>query len=276
MADKMMFTVDAQQIIVKLHFAALQATRGSTGQGKFFVNTGIENDDPKGNPEKVGKTTFRLDNSSGSYQVGYISDLTYQKSFKLDNAITDIFKLRAELYSEDKALLDKNGIDAEKQKRFSEYSKMINDALKTAGKSEFKEEDFQNEGKLTEIRDIINRLMKTDKNVIAKMSTRNEELKKKKEEVMPILEQYMNVFAGADNVKNLNEKNVSDMQVSSQLKGPNDSGLVNNFEIQPISNKEREALNANFRSKAVKSKDGSATCTEKICFCVEYTLSVND
>jgi len=51
--------------------------------------------------------------------------------------------------------------------------------------------------------------------VIDGISKYNEELKKKKEEVMPLLEKYMNVFAGADNVKNWDEKNVIAVQVSS-------------------------------------------------------------
>lgn len=277
MADEMMFTIDAQQILVKLHFAALQATRGSTGQGKFFVNTGIENDDPKGNPEKIGKTKFNLDNPSGSYYAGYVTDLTYQKSFKLENAITDIFKLRAELYGEDRALLDKDDTErSEKEKRFIECGQMINDALSTAGKPTYSDADFQNEKTLVQIRDIIKNVLSTNEKVIDGISKYNEELKKKKEEVMPLLEKYMNVFAGADNVKNWDEKNVIAVQVSSQLKGPNDTNLVKNFEIQPISEKEREVLNSNFKSKGVKSKDGIISCTAKMCFYVEYKLSVNE
>ena len=277
MANEMMFTIDAKQILAKLHFAALQATRGSTGRGKFFVNTGIANDDPNGKPEKIGKTVFKLDNPSGSYYAGYVTDLTYQKSFKLENAITDIFKLRSELYGEDRALLDKDDTErSEKEKRFKECGQMINDALSTAGKPTYSDADFQNEKTLVQIRDIIKNVLSTNEKVIEEISKYNESLKEKKEEVMPLLEQYMNVFAGADNVKNWDEKNVTAVQVSSQLKDPNDTNLVKNFEIQPISEKEREVLNSNFKSKGVKSKDGVISCTVKMCFYVEYKLSVNE
>ena len=52
--------VDASDILVKLHFSGLQKIRKSVkdlGDG-FIVNTGIQNDNAQGTPEKVGKTKF--------------------------------------------------------------------------------------------------------------------------------------------------------------------------------------------------------------------------
>ena len=67
MSDKkMLFTIDASEILAKMHFAALQGAHGSTGKG-FFVNTGIVNDRKNGSPEDIGNTRFDLKNDSSMY-----------------------------------------------------------------------------------------------------------------------------------------------------------------------------------------------------------------
>ena len=61
--DKILFTVDASQIIVKLHFAGRQAIKGDVSDfNGFIVNTGIINDNPNGDPDNIGKTKIDLKN----------------------------------------------------------------------------------------------------------------------------------------------------------------------------------------------------------------------
>lgn len=282
MANVMMFTVDASQIIAKMHFAALQATRGdvdkATKGGGFIVNTGIVKDNPNGVPEQLGKTRFNLDNSSGKYYVGIVSNIGFYQSFALENAITDIFKLRAELYGADKSLLDKNEKDAEEMtKRFDEVAQTIKDALADAGEDVPEDDEFRDESTLVKIRDTIKKIIDTNKDNI--VSTYSKAVDDKKVECIPVLQKYMNVFAGSDNVKTITSKNVLAMQVSSNISSPNDKMLVKDFSIQAIPQGEKDALAASFKEKALKNPDDGSrkdNCVVKMCFYVEYSLSIGD
>lgn len=63
---KMLFKIDASEILAKMHYAGLQNANSATGKG-FFVNTGIVNDSESGSPENIGKTRFDLKNDSEMY-----------------------------------------------------------------------------------------------------------------------------------------------------------------------------------------------------------------
>lgn len=276
--DAIMFTVDASQIVAKMHFAALQATRGDVNQVKgFFVNTGIINDNSNGVPEKLGKTRFNLDNSSGKYYVGIVANMGFYQSFALDNAITDIFKLRSELYGTDKSLLDKNPDKAnEMTTKFNSFAETIQKALTDSGENAPSIDDFKDEKKLVQIRDTLKNAI--SKNTNEKISTYNSVLAKTKTNMAKYLQNYMNVFAGSDNVKDITDKDVLAIQVSSKITGPNDKSLVKNFSIIPIPQNEKDALTASFKEKALKnpSKDDKDNCIVKMCFYVEYNLTIGD
>ena len=276
MADAMMFTVDASQIVAKMHLAGLQATRGDVNNvSGFIVNTGITNDDPNGSPEKLGKTRFNLDNSSGAYYAGIVFNIEFYQLCALENAMTDIFKLIAELYG-DKKLPDKNPSNAEELvKRFDAHVKTISDACQKVGIAVPSEDDFKDAAKLTKIRDEL-RAKANGNN--SKISTYEDKVNEGKETAAKLLQSYMNVFAGADNVENITSDVVIAIQVSSKVKGPNDKALVNDFQIQPIPQSEKSALLASFKEKALKAKDDGKTpnCVIKMCFYVEYKLTIGE
>ena len=284
MAEKMMFTVDASQIIAKMHFAALQATRGdASNNDAFFVNTGIQNDDPNGSPEKIGKTRFNLENSSGTYYVGYVVNVGYHQSFEFDNAMNDIIKLRSQLYPDDGVkLTDELKKDSPEKQQFDKNVKIIKKKFEDANKKVPADDEFTTAKGLTSIRDEIKKII--DSNATgqkdAQISTFKDELQSKKEEVAEYLQTYMEVFAGADNVTKISPDTVTTMQVSSTIKDSNDKNLVKNFQIQPIPEKEKNALLASFKAKALKEEKNDdpkvKNCIVKMCFYVEYKLTVDE
>ena len=115
MADKMMlFTIDASEMIAKLHLAGLQPIKGDLASyNGFIVNTGIVDDSPQNSPEKIGNTRFDLNNKSGTYYVGLVRDFTYKTWFTFENAATDLYKLRSEMNARGKKLLDPNDAEDE-------------------------------------------------------------------------------------------------------------------------------------------------------------------
>ena len=270
--DTMLFTVDASDIIVKLHFSGLQAVRRDASQGNgFVVNTGIVDDDPQGSPEKLGKTKFDLKNQTGEYYAGIVTDFTYFTSFKLQNAITDVFKLRAKLYGNGKKLLDPAG-DEEDIKKFDEYANMIKDAFKKAGAKVPDDESFHSEEGLIKVRDDASKIVNSDVS-----DDYDRQLSAKTVEVAKVIDKYMNVFAGADNTKDINKSNVIAMQVSNDFKSVKDcSKFIKDFKIQPISSKEQETIDAKLRQDSANSKDasGKVECTARMCFYVKYVLKV--
>ena len=99
MADDVLFEVDASQIVAKLHFAGLQATREGYHGGAFFVNTGMKDDDPKGEPDKIGKARFDLTNKSGTYQFGWVKPINYKLDDIIDGLLQDLDTLRSYVLS---------------------------------------------------------------------------------------------------------------------------------------------------------------------------------
>lgn len=270
----MLFTVDASDILVKLHFAGLQAVKGDASKDNgFFINTGILNDDSNGNPENIGKTKFDLKNQSGEYYAGIVTDFKYSTSFKLDNALTDIFKLRAKLYGAGKKLLDPAG-DAEEIRKFDEYAKMIKDAFQKAGAEVPDNESFHSEEGLIKIRDNAVDIVKNDIS-----GNYNNQISERAKAAAEIIDKYMKVFAGADNIKDISEKNVISIQVSNDIKSVKDyAKFVKDFKIQKISDKEHEVMNAKMRQDSVNSKeaDGKIKVTDRMCFCVKYIMKIKE
>ena len=275
MADegKILFTVDAAQIVAKLHFAGLQAVRGDASQHNgFIVNTGIRDDNPDGKPDNIGKTRFDLVNKSGLYCAGVVRDFEFEMSFKLKNALTDIFKLRAKLYGRGKKLLDPAG-DPEELKKFNEHVKSIKNAFSKAGSEVPKDEDFQDEEGLKKIRHDASNLQRSI------MEDYEKQLAEAKESAAKVFDAYMKVFAGADNTENITKKNITAVQVSNNFKSVKDSDkFVKDFKIVPIGNAEREQIEKRFQEQSIKSKDpdSKVKCTIRMCFYVSYSLKVDE
>ena len=269
--DQMLFTVDASDILVKLHFAGIQAVRTDAKKDNgFFFNSGVVNDDPRGTPEKIGNTKFNLDNKSGLYCAGIVRDLKYNMTFDMQNALTDIFKLRAELYGEQRKLLDT--ADPKKVDEFKNCVKTIKDGFDKLGAAVPEEDDFRTEEGLTKIRNDAARLQK---DIV--MSGYNSSVYKSKEAVSNTIERYMKVFAGADNVNAIKVENVSDVQVSGSIKSIKDiPAMLDAFDIKPISDQEKTKLNEYFKSQALKNKDknNEIECVVRMCFYVKYKLNI--
>lgn len=211
---------------MKLHFAGLQAVRGDASKGNgFIVNTGILDDDPSGTPDKVGKTAFDLKNPSGEYDACWITDFEYEASFLLQNAMTDLFKLRAELYGDKSSLLDT--ADEKKKERFDLLVKQVKDAFKGHKLAEPADESFTTEDGLKKINDDVKK-----NSSVFDTSEYNAQLDKKKDEAAKVLDTYMKVFAGAANVGKIDASTVVDMQVSSKIKSVKDvAKYMKNFMI---------------------------------------------
>lgn len=283
MADNMMlFTIDASQIVVKLHYAGLQPIRGDANENHgFIVNTGIVDYNESNGPDNIGKTRFNLNNSSGMYYVGWVRDFSYTTLIDLDNVMTDLLKMQAEMAGEGKKLLSTtDDKDKETIKRFESLRDQVISTFKFANSSQIPaNDDFNSVDGIKKIRAEAKKLQ--DEYVAPKY---NEQLNKAKEEALPLLEKYMNVFAGEDNVNKITIKSIMAVQVSNSAKSPNDKVLVKDFEIQAISKKESDILNAEFKRKALTDwetgedtgNQGEVECDVRMCFYVKYMLKVEE
>ena len=279
MADDVLFNVDASQIIVKLHFAGLQATRDGQKGGAFFVNTGIKDDDPKGTPEKIGKTAFDLKNSSNTYQFGYIVPITYtyggNNKASLDDLSKDVSDVIDIVSHMDKDSLlkpadkDKKNIETIDNKSKSIIELCKDNGIKLDdGKTEITADkfNFKDSDQLKKLNDIIDKAKSDNKAANAGKSSFDVAFDEASAEAKKFIEKYMVVFAGKDNTA-VTEENIGVMQVSNNLKGPNDASLVKMFEIQPITAQEKGKIEA-------EAKANPKNAVKTICFYVEYNLNV--
>lgn len=296
MADKtILFTIDASEIIAKLHYAGLQPVKGdvkSNDYNGFIVNTGIVDDDPNGSPENIGNARFDLKNSTNRYQVGFVRDFSYKMLFSLENIVTDVSKLRSEMLSKgQKKLLDQsNEDDVKLQQKFNTAVETTIDAFTRAQQTYEgvkvnmpKKEDFNTVEGLEKIRAEAVRIQ----NDFASADF-NKNLKDAKAKALEILQTYMDVFAGKDNMKAMDENSIQAIQVSDEAKTANAKGLVKDFEIQAISSKELSALNAKFKTDALENyslldkngniatdrRMGEYECNVRMCFYVNYTMAI--
>ena len=265
MADNVLFEVDASQIIAKLHLAGLQAA-GTIKTGDFFINTGIKNDNPKANPDNPGKVSFDLKNSSGQYQLGYVTTVEYHKTYDLENSINDLQNYLAKTTGKDSSIKDK--LDAKEQKQF--------DDLKTSIIGIFKTNDIKVDEKNFDTVDGIKEIRKTALDQIGEQDKKayDDVMSKTKKDVADKLNAYLNVFAGADNVDKVDEKSMGMIDLSDKINDPNANGLVKMFEIQPASEQELAKMTAQFKID-FKKDPVKKNCKQKICFYVLYTLNID-
>lgn len=254
MADSVLFEVDAAKILAKLHLAGRQATGGNG----FIVNTGILDDDDKAKPDNPGNVAFDLKNKTGDYQVGYVIDIRYTKTYGLDSTLSQLSELVAKKANAK--------VDAKVDDKDEKLEVELKDKVKAAfasTKEKLDEKLLDSVDGLKEVKELANKVLKNE----------SEDYKKAidavKAEAIKNLKAYLNVFAGADNVNAFSDANM--ITVSSKVKGPNDKSLVSDYEIQPIAEAEKAKLVAASTAKSGQNDN----CAEKVCFRVQYHLDID-
>lgn len=257
MASDVLFEVDASQILAKLHLAGLQPCKYDTPK-EFFINTGIKNDNPSAKPDNPGKVTFDLKNSSGEYEIGFVTEIQYKKEFGVEDKFSDIQKIIAGKTN--------TKIDDKLDPKEIEALKKLQDEIKAiTGTTESLDTEESINAAIEEYK---NKNNKTSSDGYA------EAVKAIQGKAFNNLNKYMAVFAGKDNVKPIDEKNSSVIVISPKVKDANDSSLVKMFEIVPISDAENAKQMADFRATFEKDSKKN-NCIQKICFKAKYELNVD-
>lgn len=266
-----MLTVDASQLVAKLHLAGLQAS--GKREGDFIVNTGIKNDSPNASPDNPGKVEFDL--TGKKYQVGYVTDVSYYKAFGLDDAMNSFEELRSKLKGDNSSIFDKTSKEYED---YENAAQILLDVISSheAGSVFKKVDDIQTDDDVKKLKDAVKDAAKTDNDQYDRI------MQGEKDVIAGILNNYMAAFVGKDNVTTkVTADNLATMTLSPIIKDANSKGLVNNFEIQPISDSEKDKLIAQFRANFQKALETQKidpkfqNCNEKICFYVAYDLDVD-
>lgn len=287
MASDVLFDVDASQILAKLHLAGLQPLKMDLNK-EFIVNTGIKNDDPHADPAKPGKVTFDLKNSTGEYEVGYVTEIAYKRDFKTDapKSIDAIDKQVSELEALINKITDTKIKDKPDEKDIAKRNELTNTILTTIGSKDTKKEIASLED-VGEIKKEIDKWKKgkpdlqindesgaeVDKGREANSKEYDLVVSRAREVARSHLETYMKVFAGEGATKDL-ANNIAEIEISPNIKNSNDSSLVKMFEIVPISDAEHSKLIAQFRANYEKDPNKD-NCVQKICFKIKYDLTVD-
>lgn len=265
MADDVLFEVDASQIVAKLHLAGCQAASKRSTED-FFINTGIKNDNPKANPNNPGKVAFDLKNSTGKYELGYATEMIYVKSYDVVNLVNQIYDHLAKT-SGDKSHIDDKS-DSNEHKEFEERKEELKTIL-AAKNIKFENDSLDTTEGIRKIRDDVIVKMIDDEN-----KDYNNILTELKTKVAKSVKEYMNVFAGSDNVNPITESSFKMITLSDKVKDSNSNGLVKNFEIQPATEQEVAKMVEQFKLN-FKKDSKKANCKQKVCFVVKYTLNVD-
>lgn len=290
MADNVLFDVDASQILAKLHLAGRQPLTMSENQ--FIVNTGIVNDDLKAKPDKVGNVKFDLKNSRGVYEVGYVTVLSYRKNInaKNDKHAFDEYKKASERLVELYSLISGKDSEIEKTEKDDknnrdELDKLVKEFQSSKLPDWFKTIIKDNSIDITkaegaaQLNKAISEKIEALNDDVNSSDTKNDTYNAAVEALQTIaieqLTTYMNGFAGKENIKNIDAKNVKMIVVSPKVKSPNDGSLVKMFEIQPIAPQEREKMLAQFALKYDPNDVNKSNCDEKVCFKIKYNLNID-
>lgn len=261
MADNFLFEVDASKIIAKLHLAGRQPLKIDTGVGEMLANTGIKDDDMNAKPDNPGKVTFDLTNNSKEYQVGYVVPIMYHKNYGIDEALKKVKDAYQKAIGKDSRI--DSTIDSKEQK---EFSTAIDTLLAMLNKDDQpKKSDLVSEEKINELDAIVQEQQKVDEDNYKK------EVATAKNKALKQIVEYMNVFAGKDNVGTINEESFGQVFVADTVKDPNDKNFIANFEFQEASDADKQKMEAAFRS-AFEKDPGKPNCKHRICFFVGYTL----
>lgn len=267
MAGNTLFEVDASEILAKLHLAGLQAI--TIPSGSFIVNTGIIKDNPSAKPDNPGDVRFNLANKLGEYQVGYVTDIVYKKAYKVEEAFVAIQDALAKTSGDSSKLLDKSGNNKKEYEQYEQAKQYLQTVFASYGENDIFKEDVVTPDQIKSLRQKVN-------DVIAKkdIDGYQEAIAEGQKNAAEKLGAYMKAFAGADNVDAITPDKVAVINVSEKIKDSNDKSLVNEFEVQPISEHEKGKLVAQFEA-AFKKDPSKDNCKQKICFTVKYSLNID-
>ena len=272
MANDVLFEVDASQIIAKLHLAGIQNSAFPDKATDFIVNTGIKNDDPKLKPDNPGKVSFDLKSPSGEYQVGFVTLIKYHKTYELENILDDIAEIYAKTAGDESKISDDEKTNKELIDQREEMKQKVNSICKEYGINEITEEQFADPKAFDNIKkEIIGTIGQKDKEMYEDAE------QKTRENAVKTINTYMSAFAGNDNFTKMTDKMpMQIIMLSDKIKDSNSSGLVRDFEIQPISEQEKAKLIGQFKASYQKNPNiKNLNCEHKICFIVNYTLNVD-
>ena len=263
---KALFTVDAADMLVKLHLAGRAASKGYDEKTSFIANSGVVDDNLAAKPDSPGKVKFDL--KSGTYVVGFVTDFVYHKVFGAKELLSQL--------KEKNASLGKEPIDATssdpKVKKALEEIKIIGEKLQSyfpdlAKEGIFKDKDTQlNDGQLKTIDEIVSKALEAD--AAATKQKRSAAIG----EAQTALASYFGAFAGADNAKNVTAKSIGVVQVSNAVKAPSSQDLFDGLSaVKQIDDAEAKKLIAQWRESLVKNpkKDNGI---ERVCFYVTYDV----
>lgn len=274
---EILFEVDASKILAKLHLAGLQPCTYDQNK-EFIVNTGIKNDDPKAKPDNPGKVEFDLSNSNGEYELGFVTTITYKffQQAGVRHILQKIDSLASKLAvsqkdKEKSPLLAKQ--QDEDQKIVQELKDLLNDKdaqdiLKNS-KIDYTKFSFDSQESMNAVREELKQHINDLDAEAKEEDDRDKEIARAKADAIGVLKTYVNVFAGPERASSINDNEVVMITVAPTVKSSTDKALVANYEIVPISDKDRAAMQKQF--EASKSKDAE----EKICFKIGYTVQID-
>lgn len=100
------------------------------------------------------------------------------------------------------------------------------------------------------------------------MDIYNEQIAENRKTAAATLKQYFTVFAGEDKAKGITEDSLVMINIMDNVKDSTDKRLVTNYEIRPMSDKDKELMLRKFQANPKK-------CEEKVCFKVGYTIELD-
>lgn len=267
---KALFTVDAAEMLVKLHLAGRAASKGSKGYDQktsFIANSGVVDDNLAAKPDSPGKVKFDL--KSGTYIVGLVTDFKYHKLI----GVKDLFdQLKAKNASLGNEPIDASSADSKVKKTLEEISsigKKLQAYFPELDKELFKDGGAQlNDDQLKLVDDAVSKALEVDDASMKQLR------KKAMDDAQTALASYFGAFAGADNAKNVTAKNISVVQVSSAIKDPNSQELFDSpSTVKQIDDAESKKLKAQWRENLLKNPK-EPNCSERVCFYVTYGIDV--
>lgn len=271
---EMNFEIDMAKIYAKLHLAGQSQVKAPN----FVINTGIIKPQDKGDPNKVGDTSF--DFSNGVYEVG-VCNPTFQYNIPIDvSQNKNITKLEEELKN-----LDTETTNEKDQKTSITDNKQIeknnneNEEIKKKYEELLKEyeKSYKNafvEVKLEEVKDNPKQTIANYKKAIKEENEAREEKKQQNLDIIikyiiEALNAYMKAFAGEQDFKDIDEKqlNVIQLDLDGKITTPTKFKNINNFQIIGLTEDEisKELLN-------IQQKTPAKIIKSTVCGKIQFTI----
>lgn len=244
MADtlKPIFTIDASQILSKLHLAGKVAVNAAGNKVWLVYNTGVTKEKSSDTPQAPSGTIFDLKNDSGLYELGIFKPYEFKAPEITEDIDTNIIKLKEKLAK----LTDKN-----------EKSNISDGDEKSSDEIEKINEEIE-KAKL--------KLVEDNKKRLAEYNKSREEFQKKAFDLIKI---YFKSFVGQKNSSKINENSIVEFRLPLDT-SIEDKTNIKNFKIIPINPQEMKKEDEENKKLIIKNNDGlMTTCSG---FKVGYTI----